>query len=186
MINPLVDWSHVNPILAALMSIGLNIVISITGVLPSAFITVGTVGFFGFKIGLIILIVGEAAGAIVSFILYRKGLHKISSYSKFNNIDNKFLQRLKNNNGIDAFLMVIFLRILPFVPSGIVTLTAAISKMSLLSFSFASTLGKIPALFFEAYSVAYVLELKTEWKLGLITFFAVILLIYLLRKRFKG
>ncbi|WP_394237337.1 TVP38/TMEM64 family protein [Niallia oryzisoli] len=184
--NLFIDWPSINPILAALLSIGLNIAIAITGILPSAFITVGTVGIFGLNIGLIILIVGEAAGAIVSFILYRKGLHKITSYSKFNNIDNKFLQILKNNNGIDAFLMVILLRILPFVPSGIVTLTAAFSKMSLLSFSFASTFGKIPALFFEAYSVAYVLELETEWQLGIITFVGIILLIYLLRKRLKS
>lgn len=168
------------------MSIGINIVIAITGVLPSTIITAGTVGVFGLKIGLFILIVGEAAGAIVSFIIYRKGLHKISSYSKLNINKNKFLQRLKNNNGVGAFLMVIFLRILPFVPSGVVTLTAAFSKMSLLSFSFASTLGKIPALVFEAYSVAYVLELENEWQLGIIIFVGVLFLFYLLWKRIKG
>ena len=83
-------WMPTNPFLAAFISIGLNIIVAITGVLPSAFITVGTVGFFGFKWALLILIVGEAAGAIVSFILYRKGVHKLLAKPKMNSKENKF------------------------------------------------------------------------------------------------
>src|SRR5690606_26173373 len=135
--------------------------------LPSAFITVGTVGILGFETGLVILIIGEAIGAMVSFILYRKGVHRFSTYPKINGFQNKFLQRLKNNGGVEAFLIVILLRVLPFIPSGVVTLMAAISKMRFLPFSIASTLGKIPALYLEAYSVFQVLNFKTEYKLGL-------------------
>lgn len=174
-----------NPIIAALISILLNIAIAITGILPSTFITVGTVGIFGLKIGLLILIIGEAAGAIVSFILYRKGIRKISSITKYRHFNNKFLQRLSNNEGVSAILLVILLRILPFVPSGVVTLAAAFSRMSLLAFSFASTLGKIPALFLEAYSIAYVLELNTKWQLGLAFLGIVVFLFYWQWKRSK-
>lgn len=183
--NPLLEWFPSNPGLAALISIGLNIIIAIIGVLPSAFITVGTVIFFGFKMGLIILIAGEAAGGIVSFILYRKGLHKLSTYPRFK-MGNKYINRLKNTDGLTAFFIVILLRILPFVPSGAVTLTAALSKMGLLTFSIASTLGKIPALFIEAYSVSYVLNLKTEWQISVIIFVVALFLFYLFWKRSKG
>lgn len=179
----LLEWMPTNPILAAFISIGLNIIVAITGVLPSAFITVGTVSVFGFKMALLILILGEAAGAIVSFILYRKGLHKLLSKPKINRKENKFLRRLKNTDGMTAFFIVVLLRIIPFVPSGVVTLTAALSKMKLTSFSVASTLGKIPALFVEAYSVSQVLSLQTEWQIGLILVMIILFLFYLVWKR---
>ncbi|MDM5205377.1 TVP38/TMEM64 family protein [Cytobacillus kochii] len=186
--NHLLEWFPTNPGLAAAISIGLNIIVAITGVLPSTFITIGTVGVFGFKIGLFILIIGEASGAIVSFFLYRKGLYKLfSAYPKINNIEkNKFLFRLKNTKGITAFFIVILLRILPFVPSGAVTITAALSKIGLFSFSIASTLGKIPAMFIEAYSVSYVLNLKSELQFGLIIFVVILFLFYLLWERKKN
>ncbi len=183
MMDSLFDWFPNHWLLIALLSIGLNIVIAIIGVLPSAFITAGTVGFFGFKAGLIILIIGEAAGAIVSFILYRKGVHKLSTYPKINSFENKFLGRLKSTGGMTAFWTVILLRIIPFVPSGAVTLTAALSKMKLFSFSIASTLGKIPALWVEAYSINHVLNLPFEWQLAIIFIVLILFLSCLLWKR---
>lgn len=183
--DSLLEWIPTNPILAAFISIGLNILVAITGVLPSAFITVGTVGIFGFKLALLILIVGEAAGAIVSFILYRKGVHKLLSKPKTNSKENKFLRKLKNTDGMTAFFIIVLLRIIPFVPSGVVTLTAALSKMGLIAFSLASTLGKIPALVVEVYSVSAVLTLQTEWQIGLILMIVILFLFYLLWKRKK-
>ncbi|WP_141432558.1 TVP38/TMEM64 family protein [Bacillus sp. 03113] len=176
---------YLNPVFAALISIGLNIFIAIAGVLPSTFITIGTIGYFGLKTGLIILIIGEALGAIVSFILYRKGIHKLSANPKSKMKKFKLLQRLKNTGGVTAIFFVVLLRILPFVPSGAVTLTAAFSKINLVSFSFASTIGKIPALLIEAYSTVYVLNLKTEWQFSLIIFVIILYLLYLLWKRKK-
>ncbi len=178
MMEFLFDWFPNHWLLIALLSIGLNIVIAIIGVLPSAFITVGTVGFFGFKAGLMVLIIGEAAGAIVSFILYRKGIHKLSTYPKINSFENKFLKRLKSIGGMTAFWIVILLRIIPFVPSGAVTLTAALSKIKLFSFSIASTLGKIPSLLIEAYSINHVLGLTFEWQLVIILVVCILFLLY--------
>lgn len=186
MANTLLQWFPNHWLLMVLISIGLNILIAITGILPSTFITVGTVGFFGFKIGLFILIVGEAAGAIVSFILYRKGVNKLSSYSKIQHFENKFLGKLKNTDGMTAIILVILLRILPFVPSGAVTLTSALSKMRLLTFSVASTLGKVPALFIEAYSINHVLHLAFKWQLGIILIIFVPFLLYQLWKRMEN
>ncbi|MCQ6274926.1 TVP38/TMEM64 family protein [Bacillus sp. V3B] len=183
--DSLLDWIPTNPFLTALISIGLNIIVAITGVLPSTFITVGTVDIFGFKLALSILIIGEAAGAIISFILYRKGVHKLLSKPRINQKENKFLLKLKNADTMTAFFIVILLRIIPFVPSGLVTLTAALSKMRLVAFSTASTIGKIPALVVETYSVSQVLSLQTEWKIGLIFASIILLFFYLLWKRKK-
>jgi uncharacterized membrane protein YdjX (TVP38/TMEM64 family) len=63
-------------LLAIFVSIIINIIISILGVVSSFFITAANIGFFGFGNGLLISITGEAIGAIISFYLYRKGLKK--------------------------------------------------------------------------------------------------------------
>lgn len=131
------EWLPDHPILAVIASISLNILIAITGVLPSAFITAGTVGFLGLKTGMMILIVGEAFGAIISFILYRKGIKKLVENHKMYKVQNRLLRKLNKTDAISAFFIVILLRLLPFVPSGAVTLAAALSHMRLLSFSIA-------------------------------------------------
>jgi len=153
-----------HPIIVSVISVILNIVVAISGVFPSAAITAGNIVFFGFKVGLLVSIIGEAAGAIVSFILYRKGLNKIFSSDK---VKNRFLHKLKFTRGLEAVLLVLLLRIFPFVPSGVVTLAAAYSQMRLPSFIIASTVGKVPSIFIEAYSVDRVLKLSVEWQIGI-------------------
>ncbi|WP_019153608.1 TVP38/TMEM64 family protein [Robertmurraya massiliosenegalensis] len=171
-----------NPLIASLISILLNIAVAIAGIFPSTFITIGTISILGFNLGVIILILGEAAGAIISFTLYRRGLHKLSSYSKFSKIDNKFLRKLKDSDGVQPFLLVILLRILPFIPSGIVTLVAAFSKIGTFPFIIASTFGKIPAIITEAYSVTYFLNLGRELQILIVLVVLFAFLIYLILK----
>ncbi|MBU8879166.1 VTT domain-containing protein [Bacillus sp. FJAT-29790] len=177
----LLKWFPANPFLTVIISIGLNIIVAISGILPSAFITAGNIVFFGFKTGLLVSIAGEAAGAIVSFALFRKGLMKFSTRLK--KPETKLLRKLRNTAGGKAVLLVLALRILPFIPSGAVTLAAAFSNMGLLSFSIASTLGKIPSLYIEAYSVDQVLSLKPGWQLGIILLFLIIVSSYYLIRR---
>lgn len=172
-----------HPILVSIISILLNIVVAIAGLVPSAFITIGTVGLLGFKKGIFILIIGEAAGAVVSFLLYRKGLNKLFTSPKINKLNNRFLQRLTQTRGLEAFFLVILLRVLPFVPSGIVTATAAISKIGVFPFIAASTLGKIPALYIEAYSVVQMISFETELQVGLIIIVLLFILIYSIWKK---
>ncbi|WP_203362905.1 VTT domain-containing protein [Bacillus sp. REN10] len=172
-----IQWLPHHPALLFLLSIGVNIVVAISGVLPSTFITAANITLFGFNGGLFVSIIGEAAGAVISFTLYRKGLKTFKIKR-----ENKFLQRLEQTKGGEAVFFVLFLRIIPFVPSGAVTLAAAFSQMSLLSFSIASTIGKIPSLLIEAYSVQQVLKLTWQWQLGLATLLAVSYLLYKWRK----
>lgn len=181
--NFLFEWFPNNPILLGIISIMLNIFIAIIGILPSTIVTVSTVGYFGPTLGLIILITGEAIGAIFSFIIYRKGVIRLSRNTRINHIENKYLLFLKKADGINAFFGVILLRIIPFIPSGAVTIAASISKMGLYSFLFSSTLGKIPALFIEAFSVAYLINLGSKWSKQSIFFIALLFIIYLFWKQ---
>lgn len=132
--------------LAILVSVILNIGISIVGVIPSAFLTVINITAFGFWGGFWVSLIGEIVGSVAAFWLYRKGFRRfIDERSKH----TPRLQKLLHASQAEAFVLVIGLRLLPFMPSGLVNLYAAVSTMSLLSFALASSLGKIPALLIE-------------------------------------
>ena len=99
--------------------------------------------------------------------------------------ENKYLQKLRNADGWSAIMIVLLLRVLPFVPSGAVTLTAALSSIHVIPFSIASTIGKIPALMIEAYSVAHVLNLQKESQITIIFVVIVVFLVYVGFKKGK-
>ncbi|MCA1055342.1 VTT domain-containing protein [Rossellomorea aquimaris] len=141
--------------LPALFSIIVNVVISVAGVLPSVFLTAINISYFGFETGLLISIIGEALGAIITFILYRKGI----SLAKLDNIsENRYFMKLKQAEGKEWIFLLFLFRIMPFVPSGVVTAAAAFSSISTLAFAVISTIGKIPALVIEALIVVNVIQ----------------------------
>ena len=57
---------------AYFISIAINILISILGIVPSVFLTAANLAVFGFWKGTLLSFAGEAIGAIISFVLYRK------------------------------------------------------------------------------------------------------------------
>ena len=127
--------------LAVLLSVLVNIVISIVGVIPSAFLTAINATVFGLWGGFSVSFIGEIAGSLVAFWLYRKGFRKF--------IENRFTHSPHMKKLLDAFLLVIGLRLIAFVPSCLVTLYAPFSKMRFGSFAVASSIGKVPALLIE-------------------------------------
>ncbi|MEW9123969.1 MAG: VTT domain-containing protein [Thermotaleaceae bacterium] len=165
---------------AIFVSIIINIIISVVGLIPSVFITAANITIFGFSTGLIISYIGECVGAAFSFWIYRQGFKSFNPHilNKY-----KWLQKLQKAQGMDSFVIIIVMRILPLIPSGMINLAAAISKTSLLTFIFASILGKLPALFIEAYSVKQVLESTNNIKAILAILSLFILFIYLFNKR---
>lgn len=157
--------------LAILISLFVNIVISIIGILPSVFITAANLAFFGFYHGLIVSIIGEGLGAVISFILYRKGL-KIWRLKDF---QHPVMVKLKHlEGGYKAFWIILCLRILPFIPSGAITLGSAFSKVSISLFAIASTLGKIPSLIMEAGAVFGFMQVGSKWKIVIIITFVLL------------
>lgn len=178
--TPIILLFEASGVFAILLSLLMNIFIGILGIVPSVFLTAANLLFFGFELGVLISILGEALGAIISFILYRKGINKFIK-SKYL-ASHSMLTRLEKSKGAEAFGLIIALRIFPFVPSGIVTLASAWSMVGMLNFAAASTIGKIPALLIEAYSIQQILE--WNWKGQLILcIIALFLLIILFKKK---
>jgi uncharacterized membrane protein YdjX (TVP38/TMEM64 family) len=142
-------------LLIALFSITMNIVISVIGVLPTFFITALNITQFGLELGIAVSVLGESIGAIISFILYRKGI----SATKFDRVkSNKYFIKLTNAKGKEWIFLLFAFRIVPFIPSSVVTVTAAFSNVHILAFSIISTLGKFPALLLEAMIVVNVIK----------------------------
>ena len=165
---------------AFLISILLSILVALPGILPSVFITAANLYFFGFWVGLLVSFIGEALGALMAFLLYRRGFRrlavsKLDAYPK--------AKRLVEAEGREAFMLIFSLRLLPFIPSGLVSFAAAIGRVTTGGFFLASSLGKIPALFIEAWSVYEIT--KFGWQGKLILFLAAIILIILAFRKLK-
>lgn len=167
-----------HPQLALLISLLASILIALAGILPSVFITAANIIFFGFWPGTLISFAGEAIGAAIAFALYRKGFKKLSG-TKLHRYPK--VQKLAEVTGKEAFLLILSLRLLPFIPSGLVTFAAAIGRVSFFTFILASSFGKIPALLLEAYSVSQVIQFN--WQGKIILSLIALLGIYFLFKR---
>jgi uncharacterized membrane protein YdjX (TVP38/TMEM64 family) len=166
------------PHLAILASLLISIVIAVLGVIPSIFITGANILFFGFWQGTAISFFGEAVGAAIAFFLYLKGF-KTSSQKSLHKFPK--IKQLIDAQGWKAFSLIVSLRLLPFVPSGIVTFAAAIGNVSIITFLLASSLGKIPALLIEAYSVYQVTQFGWQGKL-ILALVACTLIYFVIRK----
>jgi uncharacterized membrane protein YdjX (TVP38/TMEM64 family) len=167
------------PQYALLLSIIISVIVAILGVIPSVFVTAANVLFFGFWQGTIVSFAGESIGAFIAFKLYRAGFKKwVESQVQKISALNKLLQA----QGKEAFFAIVSLRLLPFVPSGVVTFTAAMGRVSSVTFLIASSLGKIPALLIEAYAAYHIVEFGWQGKaiLGLV---AIYLLYLVFRKK---
>lgn len=175
----LLDLFRDYPNLAFITSICLSIVIAILGIVPSIFITAANILFFGFWKGTLISFLGEAIGAGLAFLLYRKGF-KQASQKKLRQYPA--IQKIISAENRQAFTLVFSLRLIPYVPSGLITFAAAIGKISFVIFLAASSLGKLPALFIEAASVYGATESGWQGKL-IVAIFALILLYLVLQKK---
>lgn len=167
-----------HPNLALVASLAISIFVAVAGVLPSFFVTAANILFFGFWPGVAVSFAGEALGAAVAFYLYRKGFKKGVS-QKLERY--KAVQRLVNAEGLAAFWLILSLRLIPFVPSGLVTFAASVGRVSALTFLAASSIGKLPALLLEGYTVYQVTEFGWQGKV-ILTAVALVLLYFVIRQ----
>ena len=149
--------------LAIPVSLLIEILIAVLGVLPSFFITAANIAVFGIWWGGALSIAGESLGAVVAFMLYRRGFDKLTGRpGRFSATLERRLERFSEAAEGRAFLLVLAFRLLPYMPSGAVTLGAAGSRMKLQAFVLSSTLGKLPALGVEVATVSLALKLPLK------------------------
>ena len=120
--------------------------------------------------------------SVTSYLLngysYRKGFKKIAS-NKLENFPR--LKTLLDAKGKHAFLLILYLRLIPFVPSGFITFAAAIGRVSALTFIGASSIGKIPALLLEGYAAYQVIAFGWQGKI-ILTIVAILLFYFTVKQ----
>ncbi|MCX7923083.1 MAG: VTT domain-containing protein [Clostridia bacterium] len=143
-----------------LASILLNVLIAVSGILPSIFITGANVLVFGPVKGFIISWAGEVIGASIVFQLYRLGFKK-----NFEGLGrkHKLLGKIAAANGYKAYFLLFEARLLPFLPSGLVTLAGALSNVGFIYFLIATALGKLPSLALETLISYDLISFNKNW-----------------------
>ncbi|WP_281883480.1 TVP38/TMEM64 family protein [Paenibacillus sp. YYML68] len=103
---------------------------------------------FGPMLGGLLTWVGSAAASVLMFLFVRYG---------YQDWGRRLLQRYHRLDRVtawferNAFLAIVFSRLLPFIPSIIINVYAALSRVSWLTYTIASSLGKIPAMLLFAF-----------------------------------
>ncbi|WP_422124493.1 TVP38/TMEM64 family protein [Planococcus sp. X10-3] len=137
------------------------------GFFPSVLLTALNINTFGVTIGTVLSLSGEIFGAIAGFYLYRFGFSKINPHW----LKKPFWAYIQRSSVRHVFWAVISLRLIPFVPSGLVTAGAALTPISGPLFMVASTIGKIPAVFIEVaivYGVIHTIPTSYQYGLALV------------------
>jgi uncharacterized membrane protein YdjX (TVP38/TMEM64 family) len=166
------------PNLAVVSGLGIGFIVSLVGIVPSLFVTAANVLFFGFAEGIAITFLGENAGSALAFYLYRKGLRKEvgPKLEKY-----RAMKALLEADNKKAFWLIFSMRLIPLVPSGLVTFTAAMGRASFLIFLAANAIGKFPSLLLEGYAVLQVKEFGWEGKV-ILTIVAAAALYFIIKK----
>jgi uncharacterized membrane protein YdjX (TVP38/TMEM64 family) len=176
MVEVLRDYSSIAIPLSILISIG----ISLAGVLPSIFITGANIVFFGPMEGFLISLLGETVGAYITFTIYRLGFKR-----KMEKLTDKYkiLSKISNSRGKKAGLLIFQGRLIPFIPSGFVTLAASISNVNAAIFNIATLIGKAPSIALEVLVSYDVINIQENWIRLVITVIGLILIMVTIRSK---
>lgn len=161
------------------ISLLISVVIALLGVIPSIFITGANIVFFGPIWGFIISLLGEVIGGYITFIVYRLGFKK-----GVENIKDKhtLLKAIVEGQGKKVGLLIFEGRLIPFIPSGFVTLAAAISNVNGVIFNFATFWGKIPSIALEALISYDLINIEQNYIRLVFTLIGIFLLYFTLKK----
>ena len=186
-VEAIAEWLRSWGIVAVLASILLNVVISITGVLPSIFLSGANAVVFGLWGGFFVSLAGELAGAVIAFLLYRKGSglsKKLKQWSESN-----WVERVNQSSRFKQIAGIALLRINPLLPSGFVNFGAALSKITLFDFFLGTFIGKVPSMVFETFvghDLVFFTENKSRLAISLLLGALVFLLFWPKRKEGKN
>ncbi|KMT22285.1 TVP38/TMEM64 family protein [Clostridium cylindrosporum] len=179
-VNDMVEVLRSNSTIAIPISLLVSIIISLIGVLPSVFVTGANIVFFGPINGFLISLLGEVIGAYITFKVYRLGFKK-----RIEKITDKYklISKIASSSGKWVGLLIFQGRLIPFVPSGLVTLAASISSVNASVFNIATIFGKAPSIALEALVSYDVINIQENFIRLIITIIGLLLLMITIRKK---
>ena len=132
---------------AVIFAFLLCVIINALGFLPAIFFSTANAVVFGLFEGIILSWIAETIGVMLSFLLMRSVLR--SSAEKLI-AKSKYLIKVDEFSGSKGFKVMLFARIIPYFPSGIITALGDVSKIGLRDYFFANLIGKFPSTALEA------------------------------------
>lgn len=120
----------------------LNVLVNALSLLPTIFLSAANSLIWGIPLGIIISWLGESVGVIISFYVMRLFMYDVAQklISK-----SKRLEDIDAASGQEGLKFMILARMLPYVPSGLLTAVGAVSHMSARHFIIATFIGKLPS-----------------------------------------
>ncbi|MGH4123692.1 MAG: TVP38/TMEM64 family protein [Clostridium sp.] len=166
---------------APVISFILMILQSIIAPLPAFIITFANAGLFGWVSGALLSWSSAMVGAVLCFfiarLLGRDTVEKLTSKFALKSIDDFF-----DKHGKYAILIA---RLLPFISFDIVSYAAGLTSMSFWSFFVATGIGQLPATIIYSYVGGMLVGGTKMMVFGLLTLFAVSILMLLIKKIYK-
>ncbi|MCB2296534.1 TVP38/TMEM64 family protein [Clostridium tagluense] len=166
---------------APVISFILMILQSVIAPLPAFIITFANAGLFGWVNGALLSWSSAMVGAILCFfiarLLGRDIVEKLTSKFALKSIDDFF-----ERHGKYAILIA---RLLPFISFDIVSYAAGLTSMSFWSFFIATGIGQLPATIIYSYVGGMLASGTKMMVFGLLTLFAVSILMLLIKKIYK-
>ncbi|EOU1476691.1 VTT domain-containing protein [Clostridium perfringens] len=159
----------------------ISVIIALLGIVPSVFVTGANIVFFGPINGFLISLLGEVIGGWISFKVYRKGINKFAG-----NIEGKYelIDKIVKSEGRNVGILIFEGRLIPFIPSGLVTLAAAMSRVNIFTFIISTFLGKIPSILLEVLA-SYGVIMASQKNLKLVIGVLSLILFLLTLKKLK-
>ena len=133
--------------LAVVFSFLLTLFVNAIGFPPAIIFSTANTLIFGIVPGIILSVVAETVGVTISFILlrffFRDTAKKVIA-------KNKRLRSIDKYSSKKGFTVMLIARMVPYLPSGLLNATGALSSMSLWDYFLASLVGKFPSTGIEA------------------------------------
>ncbi|NHN33302.1 TVP38/TMEM64 family protein [Paenibacillus agricola] len=179
-VNEVINWLRQFGIWAILVSLLINIGISILGVVPSLFLSGANAVVFGMVPGFFISILGEVLGAGLSFFLYRWGIHKVNA---MHSEKWRWVHRINDASRGRRIVLLFIARVTPLIPSGVITFAAAASNMVFVDFIIVTFLGKAPSIVMETLIGHDLLLLNDNFPRLLISLLLITVILIFFRKK---
>jgi uncharacterized membrane protein YdjX (TVP38/TMEM64 family) len=164
----------------ALMSILVNIIINLSGVLPTVIISGANGILFGLPLGIAISWIGECLGTVIAFVLWRS-LLRIPARRLIHH--SSYLTTVDEFSGKRGFRAMLLARLVPLAPSGLITILGAVSSISFSDMLWATLIGKLPSIALEVvlgHDIAFAADNKL--RLGILLVIVLVSFLYFWRK----
>lgn len=154
-----------------------TVVQAIVPVIPFIILCSANSLLFGITEGTLLTWAATLVGASITFYTSRSMGYEWAS-RKYNKINADLIDNL---NGYKGFLMILSLRLLPYVPAPLINVSAGVSGIKFSWFLLASAIGKLP--FIVGYGLlGYSLTQSKNYTIGLALMAALIIVPYLIAR----